>query len=492
MNTANEPTDTLTALQLHSPPSPFGKSATPGIKEFYKTLAGANCVDDSTMVGMMAGLASGIAGPRNTIIERAGPMRVKGADMILVDDDGRGEDLVERLLLPARTLQSHLINRFHSLDQGLLREVLGLGPGKEYSREARTEHNKAIFGNGHYPNVSHEIMLNLEMETHDPDLVRKELLDRLELVVRPTFLAESPTVRSLEKIVKTLHMANRLVWGGRDFTADDLSKAEIGKVLGLLKGGRVDTPPILCGGRKDCSQPCEVSWILKSGSEALARPEVTALFRDSLLLEALPVPLDVVTPADEVKSAFHAWQRILDMLLSERRKGNSFCHGIGDDRSAREFAERYDHYIRDARENGIHSRAVTFLPKYILCLPGFIDSHASPQVGIDECFRHSEILGRRHQRLWLRARNHAEVQSALSLAKTLLEKICCKQPIEQRDLIRTFPIQQKKLYVPTLGLMVEAGVITESPGPVYRVGAVSDVEKALKSRIENQHLKAVA
>lgn len=461
-------------------------------KEFYKVWAGANCVDESTVVGLMAALVSAMAGPRNTLSEHAGLIRVKGADIALIDDDGRGEDLIERLLQPARIIQSKLLNRFNHLDQELLREVLGLGPGKEYSREARTEHNTAIFGDGHYPDVRRKTILTMQNEAQDPDMLRAEILDRLDLAVRPSFLVESPTLRGLDKIVKTLHMANGLVWGSGDFIADDLSKEDIGKLLGLLKGGRVEIPPILCGGRKNCTQPCEVSWVLKSGSEALARPEVMALFRDSLLVEALPRPLDALSSAKNTQSACHFWQRILGDVLQYRRHGDSYCHEIEDDRAAIEFAQRYDNYLQECRANGIHSRAVAFLPKYIVCLPGFITSHASIQAGIDECFHHSEVLSHRHQRLWLKARNHSEVESELSLAKRLLDRIRRKQPIKLREIVRSFDTQRKELYLPTLNLMLETGLITGSPEMGYRVGAVSDVERALKPKIENHHLRAVA
>ena len=287
-------------------------------------------------------------------------------------------------------------------------------------------------------------------------------------------------------------MASGFLWGGSAFSLDDLTKEGIGKFLATINGGRIPIPPILCGGRKGEFQPTHVSWAMKASLKALTRNEVKPLLKDALLLD-VPTPSPKAMPSSETaQSAYHHWQRVTDVLLLNRREGEHFASAVETKEGSAEFEERYRDYRRECHKAGVVSRTVIQLPKLILCIPVLQGRHGRTHISVEECFRHAYTLCQRHQRLWLKARKQAEIESTLRLAEKLFEKIRVNLPVKIRDLARGCDTQRKELLLPTLELMLDAGLITKDPDKFYHPGAVSDVEAALKPIVENLHLRVVA
>jgi hypothetical protein len=440
----------------------------------------------------MATVSNGISGPNATMIELGGPIAVPLVELALVEDDGRVTDLVDRLLYPARKIQNRLLQRFHRMDMKLLREVLAGEKGGINYRKALKEHERAIFGTGSYPIPRHDIEFSPDGNIYDRDVIDDDLISRLDLVVRPGFLIESPKLTTLRKLVASLHRAAGLLWGGPHFLVDDLKREEIGKFLGQLRGGRVPVPPLLCGGRKEESQPCQVSWMLKAGIETTSRPEVQALLRDSLLIQASPTSMKSLPSQSEISSAYHSWQRLVDRAMYARRRGYDWEHGVANEHGRAEFEERNREYRIQCQKSGVRSQTVIQLPRILVCMPIAQNREDLIRMSVEECFLHAETLCRRHQQLWCKAKSREQVDETIQLAKRLLERIRDRQPLAQRDLVRSFDKQRKELYLPTLDLMQRAHLIVEGPGKVYTTGSARDVEGSLKPLIETQHLRVVA
>lgn len=450
-------------------------------KKFHEVMAAASGVDESDAIAMMAAVVSGVAGPRNTLIEFAGPTRLAPLEMALVDDDGSGSDFFGRLLFAPRVSQEALVKRFHRLDEKLIKEVLVGKAGGQQHVDMLQKHTTAIFG------PSSAFDMNEDRMIGEPDVLQK-----LDLVIRPRFLVESPTSRTLQESVTSLHMASGFLWGGSGFPVDDLTREDVGRFLGSIKGGRVPIPPILCGGRKGESQPTHVSWAMKTSLGAMTRNEVKALLKDALLLDVSPPSPKAMPSSEAALSAYHQWRRMIEVLLINRKEGEYFENAVETEEGSAEFEERYRSYRRECHEAGVVSQTVVQLPKLILCLPVLRGQHDRTHLSVEECFHHAEILCRRHQRLWLKANKRSEIESTVELAGRILEKIRKKNPLKLRDLLRGFDQQRKELYLPTLNLMLEAGLITESPAEVYHPGSVDEVEKALVPIVQSRHLRVVA
>lgn len=458
-----------------------------------KILADAAGVDESTVLALMATAINGLIGRRNTLGDHAGTLQVPPMGVALVGADGAAPDLVNRLLEPARVYQKQLNARFRETDVRLIEDLLRGREGSTSRMEAQQALHTAIYGQGNQADrVEHNLVMEHTGRMIDFDLKAKGLVDRLDLILRPGFLIESPSVSTLKKDLQCLHMGSGLISGGAGFRVDHLKKAAIEMFGRCVSSERQPIPEILTGGRKGLTEQPHVSWILHFALESMEMLEIRNLVRDALLMDGGVGAERPIPPLQLTKTAFHAWTNTVGMVLRIRRTGEGYEHCLITDAEVVEFEERYRDYRHECNESGLVSRAIVQLPRLLLCTPLMIQLQNRSRPSVEHWFHHAEVLRERHQRLLQQVNCRSQADETIRLAERILQRIKLRAPLSLRDLLRSFDKQAAELYVPTLELMLLAGIIEEPAAKTYIPGKVQNLDGGLRPLLAQQQLKVVA
>ena len=305
----------------------------------------------------------------------------------------------------------------------------------------------------------------------EPDVYER----RLSTVLRPGFILENPAIPKLPSLVAGCHDSTALLPG---FPLANLLRGgavAFGEFFELVDGRDVDLPPRVTGSSLTKSERGEIRCILTAAPAEIADAmQAFPGFANRVIL------VDASRPAapgawDEGKVALfhHLYNRMLQSAADKRRRGHCLEFHPWSPAGRRLRLDNQAAYLNACDAAGVSCAGLEDLPAILRCAFDLFQWRASPA---DE-----EVAGLIHRiclallddhvRLLGAAEHRAKVTCQLDLAEKLVVRISSKQPVRQRDLVRTFDNQKVELYRPVLDLLVKERVLVEEPRNVFRLGA---------------------
>ncbi|WP_193211187.1 hypothetical protein [Luteolibacter marinus] len=298
---------------------------------------------------------------------------------------------------------------------------------------------------------------------------------RLRTVLRPRFILECPPISKMEELVASCHDSMALLPGlplelllrGGD-RAFEL-------FFGLVAGRDLDLPVRVTGKSLATSERGQVRCILTATHAEIADAiEAFPIFANRVVLVRGDRPA-VVGPRDERSMAIfeHVFSRQIQLAADKRRRGHSFEFRPWSPEGRHAYREVQLRFLDACDAAKVPCTGLEDLPAIMRWTFSLIARSDTPP--------HEEVAEIIHQLCNGLLRDHVHLLSAaqqrsararqLALAEKLVGRVSAKQPVRQRDLIRTFDNQKVERYRPVLDLLVELGVLVEEPRNVFRLGA---------------------
>lgn len=308
------------------------------------------------------------------------------------------------------------------------------------------------------------------------DLIPEEEVACLDFMLHPRLMLENPPMGRAFRMVGQTHGTHALVCFDKSMDLWALSEPHWREFLRLLN----DSQPVCYGhGGGGFRQASLIFHIRSSGW----RDELTRYrFNNALLINA-----EGQISSEEdfcLQAVLDSWGEVLSEELTSRAKGDSRCGWMQEgDQVKGVFQERHQAFSDECLTLGVHSPILRDLPAHLyrllrLFAPWMMRDEERVDV-MDESFRHAVILRDRHRGIVDRLEEGRVHMEHVELAKKLYDRICQYESVSLRDLVRTFDVQKTSLYLPTLRLMVQAGLIQEKQPKVYSVVQIQDVGAAM-------------
>ena len=317
-----------------------------------------------------------------------------------------------------------------------------------------------------------------EMGGHDPyhsDWEPDVYDRRLRTVLRPGFILENPTISKLPELVAGCHDSTALLPG---FPLAHLLRGgcrAFEEFFGLGEGRDLDLPVRVIGNSLTKSERGEIRCILAADPGEIADAlEAFPSFANRVILvdgSRPAVPGEWVER--NVASFQHIFTRQVQFVADQRRRGHyiDFRPWSPEGRSAR--LENQASFLKTCDAASVSCAGLEDLPAVLRWTFDLIERKGTPPHEEVAAIIHRLCLALLddHVRLLSAAERRENLTRQLELAEKLVGRISAKQPIRQRDLVRTFDNQMTELYRPVLDLLVQEGVLVEEPRNVFRLGA---------------------
>ena len=419
----------------------------------------------------MAAMLAGVAGPIVELDHGEIPRPMSPSVPVLVTKGGRRPRSLEALRLVPMAVDEQLRKRFSGFSAeefhhgvGELRGARGLF--MEETEQNRQAQIRALLAESGAMGGPDPYESDLEPDVYDR---------RLRTVLRPGFVLENPSCIELRKVVAACHdstallpgfpLAHLLRGGGRAFE----------EFFGMVEGRDLELPVRLTGNSLTTSERGEIRCILTADSGEIADAmEAFPGFASRVILVDASRPTGPGT-WDEGKVAVfhHTYDRVVQLVADKRRRGHCLEFPLWSPEGRRVRLDNQAAFLDACDAAKVPCTGLEDLPAV---LRWAFDTIKRKAVSPDEevaaiIHRLCLALLEGHVRLLGAAQHRAELVKRLELAEKLVGRISAKQPVRQRDLVRTFDVQKVSLYRPLIDLLVREGVLVEEPRNVFRLGS---------------------
>ena len=419
----------------------------------------------------MAAMLTGVAGPIVILDDGEIPRPMNPLVPVLVAKGGRRPRSLDILRSVPMEMDAQLRRRFASFSpEGMREAYLMLSKTRGRYREEPSHADRLI-------QMCEMLEQGEEMGASDPysaDWQPDALDRRLRTVLRPGFVIENTSTSKLQDLVAGCHdstarlpgfpLAYLLRGGERAFE----------EFFSLVAGRDLELPGRVIGNSLAQSERGEIRCILTADpSEIAGAVETFPGFANRVVLvNAGRPPAPSSWDEQKVATFQHLFDRQAQMLTSKRRLGHYVEFQPWSPEGRRVRLDNQDAFLRacDAAEvscTGLEDLPAVLRWAFDLITPTGTSAHEEVAAIIH---RLCLALLDDHVRLLGAAQRRATRARQLELAEKLVRRISAKQPVRQRDLIRTFDNQKVERYRPVLDLLVEEGVLVEEPLNVFRLG----------------------
>lgn len=455
-------------------PAPQKKENTTDMAELIGISAWATLhqIDTDAALVLMASVLAGVAGPAAVLKLPLGGSSPPPVHLLIAE--GRLSRALESLLAPVRAC-----NLRSDADAAL---AAGAPSDSQRSLESTTTTNAKLMS-------KMNAKLTESLGKHLPSNPLRREPPRAEsppsASCRPSILLEGNTVADLAELLHGCHQHTALMSMKLAPVLESRHRAELLASLADFMDGR-NVPN--SKGRKDaanaCSCPARIHAIFTfdAGSRSHLRTNVPGIVARAMLLDSQPKKPDIneteVLAAHAPAAKFLSnYEKLVCELIAARRKGLTQFTGISSPRASG-FYSLLSHKIQDDWDSYHLDPGAMFrkLPDTLLwSLLTWCDFAGLKSAETE--FASAELARMCISRvadLHLRKPPTEELavagNSRLSMASRIVDKISLKQPVSERDLIRSFDCQKTSIYRPVLSKLVDAEVIVPTPERKYIIG----------------------
>jgi hypothetical protein len=419
----------------------------------------------------IAAMLTGVAGPIVQLDHGEIPRAMSPLVPVLVTKGGRRPKSLDLLRSTPLDMDGRLRNRFASFSPEDFHYA------DQQMRGARGRDMDQPPESNRLAQICTMLDASGEMGANDPHFSdwEPDVYDRrLRTVLRPGFLLDNPSIAKLPALVANCHDSSALLPG---FPLVHLARGgarAYEELFGLIAGSDVELPARLAGKSLVRSERGEIRCIIIADpSEIAPALEAFPSFANRVVLVDASRPARVGNWEEgRVGLLAHVYDRQVQLVADKRRRGHLLEFGpwSPDDRRIR--LDNQAAFLNACDATNVACTGLEDLPAILRWTFDLIERRDSPP--------HKEVAGIIHRlcltllgdhvRILGAAQQRARLICQMALAEKLVGRIRAKQPVRQRDLIRTFDDQKVERYRPVLDLLVEEGVLVEGPRSVFRLG----------------------
>ena len=418
----------------------------------------------------MGAMLCGVAGPIVELDHGEIPRPMSPLVPVLVTKGGRRPRSLEALRLVPLAMDAQLRKRFSGFSAEEFHYAVGELRGARGKFMEQTEQNRQA-------QIRELLQESGAMGGPDPyefDLEPDIYDRRLRTVLRPGFVLENPPVAKLRELVAASHdstallpgfpLGNLIAGGARAFE----------EFFALVEGCDLDLPTRVTGNSLTKSERGEIRCILTAGSVEVADAmEAFPGFANRVVLVDASRPSGLVTwDEGKVASFQHVFDRLVQFATDRRRRGHIIEFEPWSHEGCRVRLDNQAAFLEACDAAEVPCAGLEDLPAVLRLTFDLIKRRAAPPDVEVAAIIHRLCLAllEDHVRLLSAVQQRAIIIRYLELAEKLVSRISAKQPVRQRDLVRTFDNQKVELYRPVLDLLVREGVLVEEPRNVFRLG----------------------
>ena len=433
-------------------------------------------IDTDEALVLMASVLAGVAGPAACLILPQGNSSPPPAHLMI--EEGRLSRALESLLAPVR-----LFNLKADADAA---PTAGAPSGSQRN-----------LGNTTTVHAKHVREMNSKFAATLPDSVRK-CLDPKPLRTEPPhvespppascgrgILLEGNTTAELEELLHGCHQHTALALMKLAPVLGSRGRAELlASLADFMDGRNVPIPRRSKGPASACSVTARIHAIFTLDGVARRGLLTTApgIVARTMLLDGQPKKPDInkteVVAAHAPAARFlSAYEKLVGELIAARRGGITQFTGIFTPKLSGYYS-LLSHTIQNNWDRLHLDPGAMFrrLPDTLLwtlltwCDFAGLRSAETELASATLAYMCISRVGDFHLRKPPTAALAVGGNSRLSMANRIVHKISLKQPVSERDLIRSFDCQRTSIYRPVLSKLVDAEVIVPTPERKYVIG----------------------
>ncbi|MBX3742108.1 MAG: hypothetical protein KF712_14010 [Akkermansiaceae bacterium] len=465
-----------TSINEHSsgaePPKPDARVLT-GVSHWAGTLG----VDTDNVLVVCSSILGGLAAPTALLDLPWGKVKVPKLDLVVPESQGALPQAMEFLLNGPRMANRQILERAAGINPGELRYVLHASFAGDPAKADTNSYLEIM-------NIR-ELRANLGFEQDDerprsseedlrPDLRQR----RIESLLRPAVLLESPALADVPKLLIGCHLSHALGVGmSLESTGSPKRRQELSRLLGILKGTETMLPSPKYPVSVEHSRPCGLQAIFSADNDVIQSQfaDLTRLLEHSVLLSNTPARC-----VADVNSSyfFNLFSRVVGRVIILRRDGMPLDAGFKSDQSAFRFQEENVRYLAECDSAGVKVGAsVRGLPLSLAWTFLYLRAHMREFEPPDDdeviaaVFAAARQILRRHCLRWVELGQAARREEILRRVRSIIRKIEEKRILSFTALVRSFDQQKTSLYRPLVDVLVGAEVLGRQPDGKLVIGA---------------------
>lgn len=437
-------------------------------------------VDPANVLAMAAGILSGMAAPSAVLRFPWGDVEVPKLHLIAPATEGVLPQALAYLLSYPCSVNRTVLGTMAGIHPAELRHALH---GSFASKPSKPDPD-GFTESANICRIQRYLGLGLgdkELRSSEEDLDLDPRTARIEGIVRPAILLESPALKDIPELLSGCHEFHALTIGLRlePLLTSARRKSEIEGVMRFLRGTEMVLPPSRHPTGIENHRPAGIQAIFQADTDLIRQlfSDIAPLVADSLLLSDGAVAEGIESSGNMF---IERWTTAAFRIATSRRDGKFNLGQFASDATALRFQKLNREYLR-ACDSGAEKvgSSVRNLPLSLawslLMLRVGLPRWEAPDDDaiITSVFTAAKTLLQRHCRK-LDALGHGVVlDETVRRAQRIVFKVEAKKEVTFTELVRSFDIQKTSLYRPLVDVLVGEDVLARRPDGRLVIGGKS-------------------